>query len=109
MGDVGRYRRSVSLVNNQQGRDSYGVWYSDPITHINCWAFRETIRSNAAYVQFANSYENSFKYEIYYNSGVVIDSNMILRDEGKDYKIVSIEVTGDKKVKWVLICQLKQQ
>jgi hypothetical protein len=109
MAEVGKYRRRVSLINNQQGRDSYGVWYSDPITHITCFAYRDQIKSNSANVQYAMSYEIGFKYEIWYNSGVVIDSNMILRDDNKDYKIVSIEVTGDKKVKWVLICQRKEK
>ena len=107
MTEVGKYRRRVSLVNLLQGQDSYGSWYTDPILVINCWAYRTKLRSQAAYIQFANSYENSYQYEIYYNSGVVINTNMILRDGSEDYKIVSIEITGDKKVKWVLTCNLK--
>ena len=107
MADIGKYRRRVSLINNQTGKDAYGSWYTDPITHIICWAWRSKVSSQHNYTEFANSYDSTYKYEIYYNSGVVIDSNMILRDEGIDYKIVSIVVTGDKKVKWELICTLK--
>lgn len=108
MTEVGKYRRRISLTANQQGRDSYGVWYSDPVLHITCFAYRKDLSSSAARIQYANSYENAFEYEMWYNSGVVIDSNMILTDDGQDYKIVGIRVTGDKKVKWVLTCQIKE-
>ena len=108
MADVGKYRRRVSLINNVKGQDSYGRWYTDPVLQIDCWAFRDKVRSNAVYIQSANSYEESYRYEIYYNSGVVINSEMVLKDSGEEYKIVSIEITGDKKVKWVLICQRKK-
>jgi hypothetical protein len=108
MAEAGKYRRRVSLINNQVGKDVYGSWYTDPILHITCWAYRTKLSSQHGYVQYANSYGSSFKYEIYYNSGVVIDSNMILRDDGVDYKITSIIVTGDKKVKWELICTVKE-
>lgn len=107
MAEAGKYRRRVSLINNVQNKDISGSWYSTPVTVISCWAYRDKLSSQHAFVQYANSYGSSFKYEIYYNSGVVIDSNMILRDDGKDYKITSIIVTGDKKVKWELICTLK--
>jgi head-tail adaptor len=107
MAEVGRYRRRISLVSHLAGKNADGSWYTDPILIVSCWAFREKLRSDAAYVQSANSYENSYRYEIYYNSGVVIDTQMVLKDGSEEYKIVSIEVTGDKKVKWVLICNLK--
>lgn len=109
MVDVGKYRRRVSLINNQVGRDAYGSWYTDPVLQIDCWAFRDKLSSQHGYNQFANAYENTYRYEIYYNSGVVINANMILRDAGLDYKITSIEITGDKKVKWVLVCSLKDE
>lgn len=106
--DAGKYRRRVSLINNQQGFNSYGVPYTTPATETTCWAWREKLKSNAAYVQKANSYEDGYRYEIYYNSGVTIDSNTSLKDGTEEYKIVSVEITGDKLVKWVLVCQRKK-
>lgn len=95
------------MINMATGKDAYGSWYTNPITQIICWAYRSKVSSRHDYVQFANSYDSTFKYEIYYNSGLVIDTNMILRDDGQDYKITSLIVTGDRKVKWELICTLK--
>lgn len=105
--EAGKYRRRVSLVNHIQGFNSYGVPYTTPVTHINCWAWRDKIGSQANYAQKADSFASSYRYEIYYNSGVVIDTNMILTDGGEEFKIVGIEITGDKKVKWQLVCNRK--
>lgn len=105
MAEAGQYRRRVRFINLLQGKNNYGSFYSDPVLHFECWAFRKKLGSNQAFVQLASGYDNSYEYEIYYHEGVVIDSNYILRDitEGsEDFKITSIRLTGDKKVKWVL-------
>jgi hypothetical protein len=105
MANVSRRRVTLKDLTPLKGND--GSWYTVPDTIVECWATREQLNSNSGYNQFAQSYATSYKYEIWYNSGVVINSNMTLTDDGDQYKISSITLTGDKKIKWVLICNIK--
>ncbi len=112
MAGVGRIRRRVRFINMLQGKDYYGSFYTDPITHFECWAFRRKLGSAKDFVQYATAFANSYEYEIYYHSGVVIDVNYIMVDITEDedeFEIVSIRLTGDKKVKWVLTCNQKAE
>jgi hypothetical protein len=107
MAEVGKYRRRVQLIALSQGRSTYGVWYTDPVLNIECWAYRRKQKSDFGRDNYSDHFANTYYYEIYYNSGVVVDTNMILKDGTDEFKIVSIEIQGDKKVTWLLTCTLK--
>jgi hypothetical protein len=108
MANVGQIRRRVSFVDLVGTKDSSGVWDNPTGTTIaTVWAFRKKNSSNRNYSHFSQGYNNSYAYEIYYNSTLAIDSNYILRDGSEDFTITSIELVDDKKRKYLITAEQK--
>ena len=108
MANVGKIRRRVSFVDLTPTKDANGVWDNPTgTTIITCWAFRKKNSSNRSYGQFTQGYNNSYAYEIYYNSTLTLDNNVILRDSGQDFTITSIELVDDKKRKYLITAEKK--
>jgi len=105
---IGRTRRRVSFIDLTPTKDGNGVWDNPTgTTLITCWAIRKKNSSNRSYSQFSQGYNNSYRYEIYYNSDLTLDSNVILRDDNQDYTITSIELVDDKKRKYLITAEQK--
>jgi hypothetical protein len=108
MASIGGIRRRVSFVDLVPTKDSNGVWDNPTGTTIaTVWAFRKKNSSNRRYNQFSQGYDNSYAYEIYYNSTLALDSNYILRDGSEDFTITSIELVDDKKRKYLITAEQK--
>lgn len=108
MADIGKIRRRVAFVNLTPTQDANGVWDNPAGTTLaTVWAYRTKANSNRRYNQFSQGYDNVYNYEIWYNSTFTPNSNMILRDSSQDYTITSIELTDDKKRKYLITAELK--
>lgn len=108
MAEIGKIRRRVTFVDILGTQDSNGVWSNPSGTSYGpYWAFRDKDNSNRAYGQFSQGFQNVYKYEIWYNSSFTPNANMILRDSSQDYTITSIELTNDKKRKYLITAELK--
>ena len=105
---LGTFRRRVSFVDLTPTQDANGVWDNPTgTTLITCWAIRKKRSSNRTYGQFTQQYQNIYEYEIYYNSTLTLDNNVILRDSDGDFTITSIELVDDKKRKYLLTAEMK--
>lgn len=108
MAALGQIRRRVSIVNLTPTKGADGSWTpTTGTTVLTCWAYRKKRSSDRTYNQFTGSFENIYDYEIYYNSGLTLNVNMIIRDASEDYTIQSIELVDDKKRKYKLTATLK--
>lgn len=108
MANIGAMNRRVSIINLTPTKGSDGSWTpTTGTTVITCWAYRKKRSSDRSYNQFTSSFENIFDYEIYYNSTLTLNVNMIIRDASQDYTIQSIELVDDKKRKYKLTATLK--
>jgi len=108
MASIGGIRRRISFVDLVPTKDAAGVWDNPNGTTIaTVWAFRKKNSSNRVYDRFSQGYNNSYSYEIYYNSTLSIDSNYILRDGSQDFTITSIELVDDKKRKYLITAEQK--
>lgn len=108
MAYIGGMDRRISIVNLTPTKGADGSWTpTTGTTVITCWAYRKKRNSDRSYNQFTSSFENIFDYEIYYNSGLTLNVNMIIRDASQDYTIQSIELVDDKKRKYKLTATLK--
>lgn len=108
MAGIGSMRRTISIVNLTPSQGGDGSWTATAgTTVITTKAYRKKRSSDRSYNQFTSSFENIFDYEIYYNSGLTLNVNMIIRDASQDYTIQSIELVDDKKRKYKLTATLK--
>jgi hypothetical protein len=101
MADIGSIRRRISFYDLSPVKDSEGSWTSTETLVLTCWAFRKILNRGRDYIQKADSFVNAFEYEIYFNSSLNIDTNLIIRD-GEDYNITGWELVGDRKRKYII-------
>jgi SPP1 family predicted phage head-tail adaptor len=108
MDGIGRFRRRISFIDLSPTKDANGVWDNPTgTTVITCWAIRKKNSSNRAYSQMSQGYNNTFSYEIYYNSTLTLDANVIIRDSDGDFTITSITLVDDKKRKYLITAEQK--
>ena len=108
MAGIGAIRRRVAFINLTPTQDANGVWDNPTGTTLaTVWAYRTKNSSNRRYNQESQGYDNSYNYEIWYNSGFTPNANMILRDSSQDYTITSIELVEDIKRKYLIRAEMK--
>ena len=108
MADIGAIRRRVDFISLAPTQDANGVWNNPSGTTLATrWVYRTKNSSNRRYNQSSQGYDNSYSYELWYDSTFTPNANMILRDSSQDYTITSIELVDDIKRKYLIRAELK--